>query len=395
VSAEFDVVVIGAGIHGAGAAQAAAVAGHRVLVLEQTGIAAGTSSRSSKLIHGGLRYLETYQFRLVRECLRERAVLLAIAPDLVKLQRFHIPVYPITRRRPWLLTTGLSIYAALAGMDSTARWGRIPRSQWDTLDGLDTEELQDVFWYQDGQTDDRLLSQAVMRSAQSIGAELALPARLTGATLEDDGVVVQYETPRGSEECRARVLINAAGPWADGVARTIKPAVEVPAIERVQGSHIVIDGTVTQGIYYVESPRDGRAIFVMPWQGRTMIGTTEVRFQGDPARVEPTASELRYLQWIARRYFPRFRTPAADAVVSSFAGLRVLPTGSGHAFHRSRETLLVPDRPRSPRVLSIYGGKLTSYRAVSEQVIARVSESLPERRPIARTDQMMLSPVST
>jgi glycerol-3-phosphate dehydrogenase len=386
-----DVIVVGAGIHGVGVAQAAAAAGHRVLVLEQTGIGAGTSSRSSKLIHGGLRYLETYQFRLVRECLHERSTLLRIAPELVRLQRFHIPIYPMTRRRPGLLATGLSLYAVLAGFGHAATWGRVPREKWDSLDGLDLDGLQSVFWYYDAQTDDLALSRAVMRAAESLGAELAAPARFVGATLVDDGVDVSYETPHGSETRRARVLVNATGPWADAVARSISPAVPVPSVERVQGSHIVIDGEITQGIYYVESPRDGRAIFVMPWRGQTMIGTTEVRFTGDPGRVEPTASELRYLQWIARRYFPRFRAPGADAVVSSFAGLRVLPGGSGHAFHRSRETILMTDRPRSPRVLSIYGGKLTSYRAVSEQVIARVAASLPSRPAVARTDQMRLS----
>jgi glycerol-3-phosphate dehydrogenase len=392
VNAPRDVIVIGAGIHGAGVAQAAAAAGHRVLVLEQTGIGAGTSSRSSKLIHGGLRYLETYQLRLVRECLRERAILLAIAPDLVQLRRFHIPIYRHTRRRPWLLGTGLTLYGLLAGLDRTARWGRVPRARWDTLDGLDVNGLEHVFWYQDGQTDDLRLSRAVMRSAQALGADLQMPARVVGATLAADGVTVRYDTPHGSEEARARVLVNAAGPWADEVARRIEPAVPVPVVERVQGSHIVLTGAVTQGIYYVESPRDGRAVFVMPWRGQTLVGTTEVRFQGDPAKVAPTATELRYLQGVARQYFPRLRTPGADRIVASFAGLRVLPGGEGHAFHRSRETLLIPDREQSPRVLSIYGGKLTSYRAVSEQAIARVAASLPARAPVARTREIRLTP---
>jgi glycerol-3-phosphate dehydrogenase len=392
VTSAVDVIVIGAGIHGVGVAQAAAAAGHRVLVLEQTAVGAGTSSRSSKLIHGGLRYLETYQFRLVRECLHERAVLLRIAPDLVRLQRFHVPIYPQTRRRPWLLTMGLSIYGSLAGFTRGATWGRVPAARWDTLDGLELDQLQAVFWYQDGQTDDLQLSRAVMRSASSIGAEMAMPARFLSAVLTSDGVVVRYETAHGTAERSARVLVNAAGPWANDVARAISPAVEVPAIERVQGSHIILGGEITNGIYYVESPRDGRAIFVMPWQGKTMIGTTEVRFQGDLARVEPTASELRYLQWIARRYFPRFRAAGADAIVSSFAGLRVLPGGTGHAFHRSRETLLITDREKSPRLLSIYGGKLTSYRAVSAQVVDRIASSLPARTAIARTDQMRLTP---
>jgi glycerol-3-phosphate dehydrogenase len=129
----------------------------------------------------------------------------------------------------------------------------------------------------------------------------------------------------------------------------------------------------------------------MPWHGQTLVGTTEVRFQGDPANVAPTATELRYLQSIARQYFPRFRVPEADRIASSFAGLRVLPGGDGHAFHRSRETLLISDRERSPRVLSIYGGKLTSYRATAEQAMARVAGSLPRRTPVARTREIRLT----
>jgi len=390
VSYTVDVVVIGAGIHGAGAAQAAAAAGYTVLLLEQTAIAAGTSSRSSKLIHGGLRYLETGQFQLVRESLHERAVLLRIAPQLVRLQRFFIPVYRHTRRRPWQLGLGLSIYAALAGFGRDAAFGTVPRRDWGKLDGLDTTELQTVFWYQDGQTDDRALTRAVVHSATQLGATLALPAQFTGAKLTDDAVQVRYVTAAGMQECRASVLINAAGPWADAVAKLVSPAIEVPRIERVQGTHIVLPQTPMRGIYYVESPRDGRAVFVMPWHGQMLVGTTESRFQGDPATVAPTASEIHYLLGVLKHYFPQFRAASLDAVIGSFAGIRVLPGGAGHAFHRSRETVLVPDRAIRPRVLSIYGGKLTGWRAISERVLRQVQPSLPPRARRARTDQLNL-----
>src|ERR1700690_2791910 len=135
---DFDVLVVGGGIHGAGVLQAAVAAGHRALLIEQSGIASGTSSRSSKLIHGGLRYLETGQFALVRESLRERALMLRLAPDLVHLQRFYIPVYAHTRRRPWQLRLGLSLYALLASLRPEARFGTVPRREWDRLEGLRT-----------------------------------------------------------------------------------------------------------------------------------------------------------------------------------------------------------------------------------------------------------------
>jgi glycerol-3-phosphate dehydrogenase len=386
----FDVAVIGAGIHGTGVAQAAAAAGHSVLLLEQTSVAAGSSSRSSKLIHGGLRYLETGQFGLVRESLRERGLMLRLAPELVRVQRFYIPVYAHTRRRPWQLRLGLSLYALLSSLRPESRFGTVPRSEWATLDGLDTAGLQAVFWYQDGQTDDRALTRAVRDSALQLGAQLRCPARFESARLDDDGVLLRYAQDETSIESRARVLVNAAGPWADRVARLITPAISVPALECVQGTHLVLPGTVERGIYYLESPHDGRAVFVMPWKGQLMVGTTETRYEGDPALVAPTAAETHYLLGVLKHYFPRWRAVAESDLIESFAGLRVLPAGPDRAFSRSRETQLIPDRPSKPRVLSIYGGKLTTWRAVSQRALGCIAASLPRRRAVARTDRLPL-----
>jgi len=389
---DVDVVVVGAGIHGAGMAQAVAAAGHSVWLLERTAIAIGSSSRSSKLIHGGLRYLETGQFHLVRESLQERATLLRIAPELVQLQRFYFPIYRSTRRRPWQLRLGLSLYALLAGFTRAAHFGTVPHRQWQTLDGLDMRGLQTVFWYHDAQTDDRALTGAVVRSAQGLGARLLCPAQLLRATLADDGVELIYRDAGGEHACRARVLVNAAGPWADKLAAGITPAIPVPPLECVQGAHIVLPGTLERGIYYLESPRDGRALFVMPWHGKLMVGTTETRFHGDPADVAPSHAEIHYLLGVLGHYFPRYRAVTPGDIASSFAGLRVLPGGAGHAFHRPRETMLVPDRALRPRVLSIYGGKLTTYRAVAHRALQQIAPSLPARAALARTDQLPLRP---
>lgn len=389
-----DVAVIGAGIHGAGMAQAAAAAGHSVLLLEQTSIAAGTSSRSSKLIHGGLRYLETGQFHLVRESLRERTLLLELAPELVHLRRFYVPIYRATRRRPWQIALGLSLYGLLAGLRRGAGFGLVPRRRWGELDGLTSRDLQRVFHYQDAQTDDRALTRAVVASAQSLGAQLLCPARCLGATLQRETVQLQYQQADGrEEECRARVLINAAGPWADEFARCITPPIAVPAIERVQGSHLVLPLQLQAGCYYLESPRDGRAIFALPWHGQMLLGTTETRHRGDPSHPAPGAAEVSYLLGVLKHYFPAWRGLSGSDVRASFAGLRVLPRGAGHAFHRSRETLLLTDRDHAPRVLSIYGGKLTTWRAVAQRAMARIAASLPSRRARAHTDRLRLHPV--
>jgi glycerol-3-phosphate dehydrogenase len=387
---ERDVVIVGGGIHGVGCAQAAAAAGYSALVLEQNSLAAGSSGRSSKLIHGGLRYLESAQWRLVRESLHERRTLLRLAPELVRMQTFYVPLYAQTRRKSWQLRTGLSLYALLAGFSAGTRFGTVPRSQWQELDGLRLQDLRSVFWYHDAQTDDAALTRAVMSSALALGAELQMPARFLGATLGHDRVTVRYLADGRESECSARVLINAAGPWAAQVARAITPAVAVPRLELVQGSHVVID-TRSQRFFYVESPRDGRAIFFMPWHGRLLVGTTEVRYRGDPGAVHPSAHELQYLQGVVRHYFPELLS-ASRPVVEAFAGLRVLPAGGGHAFHRSRETLLLTDQPVRPRLLSIYGGKLTTWRAVAARAMTMLRSALPARRARARTDRLPLTP---
>lgn len=389
---DVDVAIVGAGIHGAGMAQAVAAAGHSVWLLEQSAIAAGSSSRSSKLIHGGLRYLETGQFHLVRESLHERGTLLRIAPQLVRLQRFYFPIYRQTRRRPWQLRAGLSLYALLAGLNRSAHFGTVPRAQWATLDGLATSDLECVFWYHDAQTDDAALTGAVVRSACALGARLVCPGQFTGAALTEDAVDLSFLQAGLEQHCRARVLVNAAGPWAATLARRIKPAMPVPALECVQGAHIVLPGSLERGIYYVESPRDGRALFVMPWRGELMIGTTESRFHGNPADVAPHPNEIHYLLGVLKHYFPHYEASTPEDITTSFAGLRVLPGGGGHAFHRSRETMLVADRSARPRLLSIYGGKLTTYRAVAHRALQMILPSLPARRALARTDQLPLTP---
>ncbi len=411
---DYDVIVIGGGIHGAGVLQAAAAAGHSALLIERGALAGGTSSRSSKLIHGGLRYLESGQFSLVRESLHERAVHLRIAAELVELKPFFIPVYEDTRRRPWQLRLGLSMYALLGGFGAATRFGTVARAQWSHLDGLKTQGLDAVVRYYDAQTDDALLTRAVVQSALELGAELAMPAAFSRAVLREDGVAVTYRTTdtaggtgtgsttdiTGSPdtastgctmvECNARVLVNAAGPWAMQVARVVEPAIAVPEVDLVQGTHIAIPFALTAGIFYVESPTDGRAVFVMPWKGATLIGTTETPYHGDPDDVHPLPEEEEYLLSVVRHYFPALANLTRDDITARFAGLRVLPAASQAAFDRSRETIITTDRDAGPRVLGIYGGKLTGWRAAAAHVMERMRPSLPFRPRRAATDGLIL-----
>ena len=266
-----------------------------MLLIEKDSLAAGTSSRSSKLIHGGLRYLESWEFGLVRESLTERALLRRLAPDLVRLKDFYIPVYRETRRRPWLLRSGLSLYCVLSGFRLSARFNTLPRRAWDRLDGLKTDGLDKVFHYRDAQTDDRLLTEAVMHSAQELGAELVCPAQFTGAQLAGQGGKVIFRVGDAEHSCRTAALVNAGGPWVNRVLDQVEPALDPVGIDLVQGTHIVVPGTLSQGFYYLESPRDGRAVFAMPWQDQVLVGTTETHFRGDPDQARPLATEIRYL----------------------------------------------------------------------------------------------------
>lgn len=386
-SSRFDLVVVGGGIHGVGVAQAAAAAGHSVLLLEKTALAAGTSSRSSKLIHGGLRYLESMQFSLVRESLRERELLLRIASGLVRRQRFYIPLYRHTARRVWYLRAGLSTYAMLAGMRRGTRFRSVPRKQWTQLDGLCTTNLMHVFQYWDAQTDDAALTAAVMRSASSLGAELACPAEFKSAEVTSDGCHVNYESLGQSHAVHCQALVNAGGPWASQIAAKISPPVAVPKVELVQGSHIELPGEIRQGCYYMESRVDGRAVFVIPWKNRTMVGTTEVVHRGAPEAARATTSEVDYLLAVYHEHFPG----RSLEVLDRWAGLRVLPAATGSAFGRSRETHLPTDRQKSPRVVAIFGGKLTGYRVTAEKVMRVLRSTLPERKAVADTSTQKLS----
>jgi glycerol-3-phosphate dehydrogenase len=277
----YDLVVVGAGIHGAGVAQAAAVKGHSALVIEKRE-AAGleTSSASSKLIHGGLRYLETAQFRLVYECLREQRLLLRNAPHLVRRSAFYIPVYRDSQRHPAWIYLGLHCYRLLSGWRREDAIRTVPRDQWPQL-GIRQENLRAVFRYFDAQTDDQQLTRAVLQSAEKLGAQVRFQCAITRAT-KADGL---YElTLTDGSLIRCRTLVNAAGPWANAVAAVL--AAPQQPLDWVQGVHLVLERPSPASCFYLESPRDKRAVFVLPWKGKTLVGTTSA-YSISPKRTSP------------------------------------------------------------------------------------------------------------
>ncbi|MGH8508386.1 MAG: glycerol-3-phosphate dehydrogenase/oxidase [Gammaproteobacteria bacterium] len=379
----YDIAVVGAGIHGAGVAQAAA--GYRTLVIEKSAPGAGTSSRSSKLIHGGLRYLESGQVRLVRESLREREILLRIAPSLVRRVPFLIPVYQDSVRPAWKIRLGLSVYALLGGGKRGTRFRSLVRNAWDTLGGLRMAGLRAVFEYWDAQTDDAGLTRAVLGSAKAYGAEVIYPALFEGAVRDGDAYRIRYRARGQVRTCVATVLINAGGPWVNEIQeRAQAPSL---AIDLVQGTHIHFDRPLIDRVFYVESPRDRRPVFVMPWRDATLVGTTESLFRSDPESVRPLPQEIEYLEETVRHYFPRYPGKRMTAM----AGLRVLPKQDASLQGRSRETVLLCDDPARPHLVAIYGGKLTAYRATAAKVLRILAPSLPPLARLIRTDAIELS----
>jgi glycerol-3-phosphate dehydrogenase len=255
------------------------------------------------------------------------------------------------------------------------------------LDGLASENLQQVYRYSDAQTDDAALTRAVLGSAQDLGARIDYPARFLGARRVEGGWRVGFEQAGRESAVRAKALINAAGPWVNRVLAQIEAA-PAPLPVEWQGTHIVLEGALREGIYYVEA-EDRRAVFVMPWQGQVLVGTTETIFSGEPDQAAPTEAEIAYLRRTAKKYFPWL---GQARLIDAFAGLRVLPRAAGAPFGRPRETVLLTDARRQPTLLTIYGGKLTAARATAEQVMARLAASLPRAIPRADTRLRRLKP---
>lgn len=382
----YDVVIIGAGIHGAGVAQAAAAAGYSVLLLEQYDQPAqGTSGRSSKLIHGGLRYLEGGHFRLVRESLREQALLLNNAQQLVRRVPFYFPVYAGSRRPAWLVRAGLALYRLLGGVPFRS----VPKREWPKLDGLQMSGLKHVFEYWDAQTDDALLTRAVIDSARGLGAEVMFDAAVTSACRLPAGYRVYYQWQGERHDVEATMLVNATGPWANRMLEQIESQPPTFPVDLVAGTHIVLPRPLKRGVYYIEA-MDGRAVFAMPWRGGALVGTTETLYTGDPGGIQPLPEEVEYLLSVYNGAFGTAFKP--DDVVDAFAGLRVLPQASASAFHRSRETIFYPDHTDDPHLFTIYGGKLTGYRATAEKLLRRISPLLPQREARADTRTLKLLP---
>lgn len=390
--ASFDIAIIGGGISGVGIAQYAAAAGYSTLLIEKGEIGGQTSANSSKLIHGGLRYLETGQINLVRKSLLERRHLLNLAPTLVKAVPFYIPVYDNSQRSPWTIRAGLSMYALLSEFDSLGQFVSVPAVHWHRFKGLKLKGLKAVFQYWDAQTDDKLLTQAVARSAQALGAEVYAEAEFLELEHRRETCELSFSHRGEIHKAEASLVINAAGPWVNTVLNKVLPPLAGVELDWVQGAHVLLDIPAPDGILYLESCFDKRVIFVMPWYGQTLVGTTETELASLDKPPQATESEINYLLGIYKHYFPL--TPEIDElktkITQTFCGIRVLPKQNSQAFERPRDTLMKTSISH-PRILSLYGGKLTTFRSTSAEVLEWIEKALGKREAIADVDKLSLS----
>jgi glycerol-3-phosphate dehydrogenase len=372
--ADFDLAIVGGGINGTGIARDAAGRGLRVLLVEQNDLASGTSSASTKLIHGGLRYLEHGWLRLAREGLAEREVMLRAAPHLVRPMRFVLPAEP-GLRPTWMLRLGLFVYDHLGGRKILAPTRAIDLAR-DPLGAPLRERRGQGFEYSDCVADDARLVVLNALDAAERGAVIRTRTRAIRAERGADWRLIL--DVRGRRDlATARVLVNATGPWiklfADGVMRDHGP---VPA-RLDKGSHVVVRRLFEHDRGYLLQAADRRVVFALPFERDfTLIGTTDQSFAGDPAAVTVSADEIAYLCGVANRHFRAAIGPSD--VAWSFAGVRSLyDDGAGRAQDVSRDYVLALDaRDGAAPLLSVYGGKITTYRRLAEHALDRLAQVL-------------------
>lgn len=375
----FDVFVIGGGINGCGIARDAAGRGYSVALAEMSDFASGTSSGSTKLIHGGLRYLEHYEFRLVREALMEREVLWAMAPHVIWPMRFVLPFHKGGPRPAWLIRLGLFLYDHIGGRKI------LPATK--TLDmtrdpaGAPLKRLfTKAFEYSDGWVDDARLVVLNARDAADRGARIMARTRVVSARREGGRWAIEFEnTATGARETiRARMLVNAAGPWVDRVLSEAVGNNDVRNVRLVQGSHIVVKKKFDDPrAYFFQNP-DGRIMFAIPYQDEfTLIGTTDRDFTGNPADVRISDAEIDYLCEAASEYFSD--PVGKEDIVWTYSAVRPLfDDGASKAQEATRDYVLRVENGDAP-LLNVFGGKLTTYRRLAESALEKIGETIGEK----------------
>ena len=376
MKASCDLLVVGGGVNGTGIARDAAGRGLAVVLCEQDDLASHTSSASTGLIHGGLRYLEEFHFALVRKALLEREVLLAAAPHIMRPLRFVMPHAPHLRPA-WMIRAGLFLY------DHLARRARLAASAMiDLRTHIAGAPLQAPyrrgFVYSDGQVDDARLVVLNALDAQLRGATILTRTRCEQLSAHAGNWRATLRNAAGEREVQARAVVNATGPWVTGVLAAALPGRARHQVRLVKGSHLVVPRLFAHRFAYVFQNQDRRIVFAIPYHHDfTLIGTTDVDYQGDPATVRIEPAEVSYLCALANRYFRRQIAPAD--VVWSYSGVRpLLEDESSDPTRVTRDYALELESRPAP-LLSVFGGKITTYRRLAEDAVNLLARPLGVR----------------
>lgn len=384
---EVDLLIIGGGINGAGIARDAAQRGLKVAVVELGDVASGTSSRSSKLVHGGVRYLEMFEFGLVFESVSERRILLDIAPHLVRPLSFLFPVFTHSRRSLTTISTGLRVYEVLALFRSPKRPKKLKADALRTVEPvLNQDQLVGAPLYYDCATDDARLTLENAVAAIADGATFVTYAKATGFEYDDDGQIcavhVEDQRSRASKTVRAKAVVNAAGPWVDRVNHLREEEQDRTLLRPTKGVHFAVAHEVLPLTHAIVCfhPVDQRVLFALPWGDSTYVGTTDTDYDGDPAQVVATREDIDYLIQATDAYFPDHPVQPQD-IHATWAGLRPLvrpqttKATDESAVSREHHLDVSPDG-----LITITGGKLTTYRRMCEEVVDTVIRLLKMRQ---------------
>lgn len=374
-----DVFIIGGGINGCGIARDAVGRGYSVCLAEMNDLASGTSSGSTKLIHGGLRYLEHYEFRLVREALMEREVLWKMAPHIIWPMRFVLP-YAKGLRPAWLIRLGLFLYDHIGGRKL------LPATR--TLDMRSDPAAKPLkplfskaFEYSDGWVNDARLVVLNARDAADRGADIRTRTKVVGARREDGHWAILLEDQRSGamQEVRARLIVNAAGPWVDTVLSGPVGKANVHNVRLVQGSHIVVRKKFDDPRAYFFQNKDGRIIFAIPYEEDfTLIGTTDRDYTGAPQEVEISEVETDYLCAAASEYFAQ--AVRREDIVWTYSAVRPLyDDGASKAQEATRDYVLKADDADGAPIINVFGGKITTYRRLAESMLEKIEAHLGKR----------------
>lgn len=376
----YDLAIIGGGINGAATARAAALRGLKVALLDSHDFASGTSSRSSKLIHGGLRYLEQFDFKLVHESRTERRTLLRLAPHLANPLPFVLPIYRGDPYYPLKIRVGLSIYDLLGNLGRVDRHRMLSRAEaLRLISALEPQDLRAAALYFDSETDDARLTLEMILAATERGAVVANYAEINALRTSSPGkaIVSAEVVDRLTGRCcelAARFWVNATGPWVDHV-RALLPAFDgTRTIRLTKGTHVILPAVSPDHALFAAIRPGDRVFLMLPWHGHALLGTTDTDFDGDPASVQPDRSDVDYLLAAVNRILRKPLT--ARDVLGSFAGLRALAIQPGRSPSENTREYRFHEDPGIENFISICGGKLTTARALGEKLVDRIAAKL-------------------